>query len=362
MAAVCTLYGCEETDRLKLDPALRKDIVTIGGYQYLPLSKVCDAYGFEYDWDTFTRRATLRKDSHYVTAMADSDRIIVDGVEKRLARMIVFNTAALYIPVTLSGQDMVILAAAEDVKSPSRVIAPAAKRSSPKIVILDPGHGGRDVGAIGRYHRLREKDEALDIARKTKSILEAGGLKVIMTRYDDSFVSLPERTGMANRIGADLFVSIHINASRSRFLRGFESYYLSDATDDNARALESLENSSLRLSDDALVEHSSGLDKTLWDMTLTENRIESAMLAEEIARSVRDAVPINSRGVKTAQFYVLKHTDMPSVLIEVCYISNRADETKLKNSKFEDKMASSIADGVLKYLADFDRTEGFTKL
>ena len=110
---------------------------------------------------------------------------------------------------------------------------------------------------------------ALTLVKKVKSLLEDAGIGVIMTRGNDTFIPLPKRAEIANASGADLFVSIHINASRSRSARGFECYHLSSATDDNTRALEAFENSSLKLGENADAERSSRLDKTLWDMTLT---------------------------------------------------------------------------------------------
>ena len=262
-------------------------------------------------------------------------------------------------------QDLALMAPSAPHEEPQAIPEPIPaeepRKSAIRTIVLDAGHGGKDMGAKGRRYMFLEKDKALTVAKNVRDILEKSGLTVIMTRDDDVFIPLPRRAEIANKTGADLFVSVHINSSRSRFLRGFECYYLSDAADDNARALEAVENSSLKLGDQADVEHSAGLDKTLWDMTLTENRIESAELARDITASVTGNVPINNRGVKTAKFYVLKHTSMPSVLVEVCYLSNSSDETKLKNSQFQNGMADAIAGGILKYSSDFKRTEGFTK-
>ena len=141
---------------------------------------------------------------------------------------------------------------------------------------------------------------------------------------------------------------------------GFECYYLSEATDDNARALEALENSSLKLTDAASVDHSRPLDKALWDITLTENRRESAALAGDICGSVENSFAIKSRGTKTARFFVLKGTRMPAVLVETAYISNKNEEQKLNNSDFLDKISAAIAQGILKYKDEYERTEGFT--
>lgn len=364
--AVCLLTGCAGGGRIRLDKSLQDDVVSFGGYQYVPLSRACDVYGLKCDWDTFTRKMTVRYGGHYVIAMAGSDHIIADGIYRQLPRPVLFYSGTVYVPVSLVGQDLVMMVASSP-REEMQAAAPVAvieeqKGHTIKTIVLDAGHGGGDIGAKGRYHMLLEKDKALAITKKVRGILEKKGLKVIMTRDEDVFIPLPKRAELANKAGADLFVSIHINSSRSRLLRGFECYYLSDAADDNARALEAAENSSLKLNGQAGVEHSTGLDKTLWDMTLTENRIESAQLAGDIVDSVTLTVPIQNRGVKTAKFYVLKHTNMPSVLVEVCYISNRVDETKLKNVQFQDNMANAIAGGILKYRTDFERTEGFTKI
>ncbi|EFK96693.1 protein containing Cell wall hydrolase/autolysin, catalytic domain, partial [sediment metagenome] len=227
--------------------------------------------------------------------------------------------------------------------------------------VLDPGHGGNDPGAIGGRTRCKEKDMTLAMARKLKSALEAAGIRVIMTRNSDVFIPLGKRARIANNSGADLFVSVHFNASRSRSLRGFECYFLSNATDDNARALEAAENASLKLGEGAEAERSRRLDRTLWDMTLTENRRESSLLSAYICESVKDNIDIGNRGIRTARFYVLKYTRLPSVLVECGYISNRYDEIKLKDPEFTDGLARAIARGILKYKDEYESTEGFTR-
>ena len=143
-------------------------------------------------------------------------------------------------------------------------------------------------------------------------------------------------------------------------MNGFECYYLSEATDDNARALEAFENATLDTDKGTVIEHSSNLDKTLWDMKLTENRRESAQLADDICDAVKNSLITRNRGVKTARFYVLKFTRIPSILIEVGYLSNKFEELKLKDSSYADRMADVIAKGVLTYRDKYERTEGFT--
>jgi N-acetylmuramoyl-L-alanine amidase len=183
-----------------------------------------------------------------------------------------------------------------------------------------------------------------------------------MTRKDDVFLALPKRCDIANNSKADIFMSIHINASFSHSMRGFECYYLSNATDDNARALEAFENSSLRLDGDADIAHSKRLNKTLWDMTLTENRKESAELAGLICQSVDESQLLKNNGVKTAKFFVLKHTHIPSVLVEAGYISNGVEESKLRDARFLDRMAEAIVRGILRYKKRYEDTDGFTNV
>ena len=109
------------------------------------------------------------------------------------------------------------------------------------------------------------------------------------------------------------------------------------------------------------MEHSRPLDKTLWDMALTEDRLESSELAGYICDSINESLAMGDRGVKTARFYVLKHTNIPAVLVESGYISNKYEELKLKDPEFLDRLAESVAQGILRYKREYERTEGFTR-
>jgi len=362
IALALFLAGCAaETPYLKLNPSLGQDIRNFSGTQYLPLARLCEVYGLGYKLDAFTNTATVEKGSIQIILRSGSETILSNGVEKRLDRPAILAGGAIFVPVSFARNSLGPVVGAKPPREMPAVLPEGPKRFVIKTMVIDPGHGGRDVGATGRRLRVREKDMALILARKIRDILERAGIKVIMTRNDDTFIPLSRRADIANSNGADLFVSVHLNASRSRFMRGFECYYLSNATDDNARALEAFEDSTLKLDKEANAEHSRGLDKTLWDMTLTENRLESAELAGHICDSVERSFTIGNRGVRAARFYVLKYTRMPSVLVEAGYISNRYEELKLKEPEFLDRIAEAVASGILKYKKEFERTEGFTK-
>lgn len=357
------LAGCAtQATYLRLDSSLQKDIRTFDGIQYVSLIRLCEAYGLDWKWDPFVKTATIERRTKRITLRDGSDRILVNGDEKRLDRPVLTHGGVVFVPISFVRNNLGSI-----VERPSfREMPPTEvpkKKFEIKTIVIDAGHGGKDPGAIGRRFRLKEKYQTLAISKRLKNVLEENGLKIIMTRDDDTFISLPRRVEIANRSGADLFVSIHINASRSRSLSGFECYYLSDATDDNARAIEAFENASLKMDEENILNHSKGLDKTLWDMALSENRIESAGLAKHICGSVQDSLAIiRNRGVKSARFYVLKGTRMPAVLVEVAYLSNRYEEMRLKDKDFLEDVTHAIAKGILAYKNEYEKTEGYTNI
>jgi len=355
------LSGCAaQTAYFKLDPGLQGSIRVIGGYKYIPLTRLCDTYRLSCNWDTFTKTASLKTGANSVILRGGSRSILVNDREVRLDAPVTITDGAAFVPVSFVRNTIAPMTAAAPAPAREVPVKEAQKAFTLRTIALDTGHGGKDAGAVGRGKGTKEKDIALILARKVKSLLENAGIRVVMVRDSDTFVPLPKRSDIANDSGADIFVSIHINASFSKLARGFECYYLSSATDDNARALEAFEDSSLKLSDDADAEHSRRLDKTLWDMALTENRKESEELAGFICQSVNEGQLIRNNGVKTARFYVLKHTHIPSVLVESGYISNRIEEMRLRDQEFLDRMAEAIVRGILRYKKRYEATEGFT--
>jgi N-acetylmuramoyl-L-alanine amidase len=220
-----------------------------------------------------------------------------------------------------------------------------------KIIILDAGHGGEDPGAIGP-NGTKEKDINLEIVYELKTIFDKNNnYEIILTRKDDTFIPLTERTNIANKHNADLFVSIHCNANLDRNINGFEIYFLSEkATDSQAAATAILENSVLKL-ERKLCKKYASLEKMLYSMAINEHINESSELSSFIASEVPSRVKISNNGVKQASFYVLKGAQMPAVLVESAFISNYAQETKLRSKKFRIAIADSIYEGIIKYYA-----------
>ncbi len=225
-----------------------------------------------------------------------------------------------------------------------------------KRIVIDAGHGGHDPGAVGP-NKLYEKDVVLDIAMKLKKILSADtGNEVFLTREKDVFIPLEERTAFANRKNADLFVSIHANASPRRQAKGVETYLLNWTDDEEANRVAARENQiSLR----KMREMNRQMDTVgaiLSGLMRENKRDESIKLANYIQRSMISGLDDNygdvpDLGVKQALFYVLFGAKMPSILVEVSFISNPEEEKLLSQDEYRMNIAKAIAEGLHTYTA-----------
>jgi len=231
--------------------------------------------------------------------------------------------------------------------------APAARPARPleepavRVVVIDPGHGGENVGAQGPGGTL-EKNIALSIARKLRAeLVNARGLQVFLTRERDEEVELDARTAIANNYKADLFVSIHANASRARGAKGSEVYFLSyQASDDESRWTAQLEGAAEPVAGAA---PGSDLALILWDMAQAEHLEESSALASRIQEELAVVTGSEGRGVKQAPFRVLVGAAMPAVLVEVAFISNPEEEKLLASEAYQVKIAASLARGIERF-------------
>lgn len=217
-----------------------------------------------------------------------------------------------------------------------------------QTIVIDPGHGGKDPGAKGK-HGLQEKDIVLDVGHRLKELVEDKlGAKVVMTREDDVFIPLGERTAIANRIGADLFVSVHANSSTREGARGVETYLLGRPTDRESMDLAARENST---ADRASLDD---LQFILTDLLTTSKKDESFRLAHYVQENMIDHLDGRYKtldlGVKRAPFYVLVHAQMPSILAEISFISNQEEEHLLSEGNYRQEIAESIFEGIKKYL------------
>ncbi|MBA7510640.1 hypothetical protein ES705_02627 [subsurface metagenome] len=221
------------------------------------------------------------------------------------------------------------------------------------LIVIDPGHGGIDPGAVGKKG-LYEKDANLAIAKYLDRLIkDTLGIKIIMTREKDIYLSLKARTSIANSNSADLFVSIHCNASaKSSKMKGFETYFLSEARTTEARAVAMRENASLKFDG---IEPTDVVSDILIDLAQTAHLEESNRFAEFIQDNAKRQLPISSRGVKQAGFYVLRGAFMPSILIECAFVSNLEEEKLLKQKSFRKKLAYCIFCGIKNFIYDYER-------
>jgi N-acetylmuramoyl-L-alanine amidase len=214
-------------------------------------------------------------------------------------------------------------------------------------IVLDPGHGGKDPGAIGPGG-IAEKDIVLSIAKKlAKKLKEDMGAEVVLTRKDDRFIPLEDRTAIANAEEADLFISLHMNASPNGEAKGLETYYLDNTTDEASLRLAARENSTSR-------RNISDLQFILSDMTQNMKLEDSITLAHRIHQSLIDDMStklsdIRDLGVKKALFYVLVGARMPSVLVEMFFITNKTEGRAMSQESYQDAVVGALYDGIMKY-------------
>jgi N-acetylmuramoyl-L-alanine amidase len=226
---------------------------------------------------------------------------------------------------------------------------PAQPRTkSFKTIVIDPGHGGKDPGARGQ-RGTEEKDITLKVALKLRDLLsKQPGIRVLMTRERDQFVELEDRAKFANGQEADLFVSIHVNSHPQRSVKGIEIYHFGEAKDQRALEVAARENGT------PLNSTGVGWEYLVADL-LTAKKIEASLelawtTKEAMVTNLNDHYALVDHGVKTAPFYVLRFTSMPSILAEIAYISNSSEEDLLRTSLFTTRVAEALEEGVKTFL------------
>ena len=220
------------------------------------------------------------------------------------------------------------------------------------MIVLDPGHGGEDPGAIGR-HGTREKDVVLAVARRAKKRFDDDPkTRAVLTRSGDYFIALGERVNRARRAQADLFVSIHADAFVRPDVAGSSVYVLSDrgASSTAAKWLAQKENQSDLIGGVQLAARSDHVAATLLDLSITATRTDSLRLAQAVLAELARVSPPHRPEVETANFAVLRNPDVPSVLVELAFISNPTEERRLKSADYQEQLAEAIYRGVKRYL------------
>jgi N-acetylmuramoyl-L-alanine amidase len=214
-------------------------------------------------------------------------------------------------------------------------------------VVLDPGHGGEDPGAIGKKG-LKEKDVVLAVASELRTLLAAKGLEVVMTRESDIYIPLENRPVIANQQKADLFISIHANANRNRKKRGVQAFYLNFSPDPQVNEIAALENAT---STKRIGEMQDTLKKIVQNSKILESRDLAYKIHGNLVKLLSQHYSaVESLGVRGGPFWVLIGGEMPSVLVEISHLSNAQEEERLKSPAYRRQVALGIYEGILEYM------------
>jgi N-acetylmuramoyl-L-alanine amidase len=247
-----------------------------------------------------------------------------------------------------------------DVHQPSSVEVPTPTFSRPertpgiRTIVIDPGHGGTETGAIGPSG-IQEKELTLTLARDLEARLEQSGIRVILTRNEDASVPHDNRTAIANQNRADLFISIHLNSSLGSGAYGTETYFLSaeatDATAARAAAAENTDAAPAPEENPADPQAMEDLQLILWDLAQSHHMAESQRFAKLVQGELNQALQLRDRGVKQAPFRVLMGAAMPAVLVELGFLSNPDEEKKLQDPEYRGNLIAALARAVQRYKA-----------
>ncbi len=326
LAIVCSLWaaGCET---IAVAPKGSRD-----------LKVLCDQYNVQWYWDNISQVVNLRAAGREAKALVGSNVVVVQG-EKILLSDILRRERGTVI-VSEDFLPKVIL----------RLLGSGTAGRQGYHIVVDAGHGGKDPGAK-RRNGTEEKDITLDIARRLKQALEAKGFKVTMTRDRDVFISLEERTEIATRAKADLFVSIHANSSPTRSVDGIEVYALRDLVGSERRDPQRLKNQRLLSKSLTMKSGDASLENIIADMLYNYKMTESQLLATYINKGTSLGAGVASRGVKRAGFHVLRNTLIPAVLVEVGFLTNTQEEMLLRQADYRQKIADGVAASLVSFSA-----------
>lgn len=344
----CLLHfmGCATVPQREVLPAYN-----INGTNYFPLIALCNSRSIDWQYDTFARTVALSREGHKINLMVGENLVLVDGEPLHMRYPIDIYQGAIVAPYKFKEQVLDTLF--KEAVPGRKIVSPLSKIRS---VVIDPGHGGNDPGAIGRSG-LREKDVNLDIAKRLSRLLRNEGIEVLMTRSTDKFIPLDRRVEIANNSGADLFISVHANANRVRSLSGLEIYYVAPSVSDSKRAYTAARYATLNLGNAYFASDSLDLKATVWDMIYTFNRAESINLSRSICNVMENNQDVQVLGIKGGRFEVLRGVRMPAVLIETGFLSNSKEERMLKNSYYRQKISEGILQGLEEYAKEATLTE-----
>lgn len=289
---------------------------------------------------------------------------ILSEILPRLSRAFAYDTVRDELRVTDSSLVRTpVVDTLHTAATPPPVATPTRAGKRRRLVVVDAGHGGPDngmSGPIGRGPKVVEKSVTLAVATKLAAALRARGYDVLMTRTTDTLIALSDRGRIANAAHADLFISVHVNAANPNWKnpgasRGFETYFLAEAKTEDAKRVERMENEAVKFETGVHAPKGDPLSFVINDMAQNEHLRESSDLAETIQGSLGRVHPAPDRGVRQANFSVLRNSFMPAVLVEIGFGTNPKDAVILTSANWQARIAASIADATTSYVKAYER-------
>jgi len=306
------------------------------------------------------RSKTLVSRIRYATRNDDDLRIVLDMAQQTKTSTKIYKSGRNYkLEILLSGFGKGVVAA--PVKRQAKAVKPAPKKARKNFVIaIDPGHGGRDSGAVGKYGTY-EKDVVLQISKRLKKRVDKGrGMEAFLTRDTDKYLTLRQRIQKARAKHADLFISVHADANENNSVRGSSVYILSEkgASSEMAYWLAKNENQvDVEMAGTTLDSNNKVLSQVLLDLTQSAAIGDSLDLAQDVLSELGTVNRLARKGVESANFGVLRSPDIPSLLIETAFISNPREEKQLKTARYQNQIANAVYRGIRRYKVALDQRE-----
>ena len=312
------------------------------GQGYLTPAELAQRLGMDYKLESSTGRLLLHRSNQTLIVLAPRMRraLVADSFVDLPEPGLAMYGGSLATPASVADELAALMPRPPQIPKPEHW-----------KVVIDPGHGGKDPGAIGP-RGIKEKNINLEIAFRLRSTLESEGIQVVMTRDTDVFVTLEGRAEISRRESPDAFVSIHANAAKSSRAKGIETYYITQKIDDLARARKaSLTPEGIEKFMGTPAVPSGPANQMLYAVLYEELRRESRLLATYIQDSLADSLfPSPDRGVKEKNLAVLRGSICPAALVEPEFLSNPSNEKLLSSPFFQEKVARAIAAGIVRYL------------
>jgi len=359
LLALWALLPTQDEARAEMVPGVERirledrhpEPTSVSPSDYVPLAEVVAAFGLRLDVDLTTHRHHVRGGTIDAALCPGMRRILLNGRVHILPHPVVTMHGETQIPHQVAELFRRASPMASGTTPSVEVVRVEPKRPVARTIIIDAGHGGKDPGARGAAG-LEEKEVVLEVAQRLKNLLELKGHRVIMTRPGDRFLTLNERTEICRRYQPDLFLSLHVNAARTRSATGFETYYRETRLTMGSGGAQGPRPSDLDKRTHGRSSKVPAASRSfVYDLYLQEFQSESRRLAQSVQSALVRTFPgVPNRGVKKHDWYVVRWSQAPAALVELDFVSNASTERKMRTSAHRGQLAEAVFQGIESYL------------